>query len=182
MKNLIALFGESGSGKDYVAQKAEEEFNYYKIIRTTSRSPRGKESERSPYYFKDKFLLQQDITEYIEDYLEVGEFNGFIYTTHKNELKSNINIGCYDVGAIEQLLESKDINVIPIYTWASAKLRIMRQLNREPDPNIDEICRRYFDDKKQYANVSFDYFRIDNIISIEDTLNSLKIIIDKNIK
>ena len=182
MKNIIALFGESGSGKDFVANISSKKFKYHKVVRTTSRAPREQESQGDPYFFKDPYLLQKDIMENTEKYLEVGIFNTFIYATHADELRSDVNIGSYDVEAVDQLLQNQEINVIPVYVWAPAKLRMIRQLSRETDPDIDEICRRYFADKKKYDHFPFLYYKIDNTIKTDDIFQSLKDIVDKNIK
>ena len=38
----------------------------------------------------------------------------------------------------------------------------MRQLTREENPNVDEIIRRYDADKKDFKELYFQYFIVDN--------------------
>lgn len=182
MKVVIALFGESGSGKDYLSQKLHEKYGYHKIIRTTSRKIRERESEGNPYFFKNDVELYKDITENTMNYLEVGVFNGFIYATHKDSLKSQINVGCFDVDAVEQLLDNSEIYTIPIYVYTPDKIRIMRQLEREEEPDVSEICRRYFDDEKKYKNFNFDYYQLDNTRDINEVLSDVKNFIDNDLE
>jgi hypothetical protein len=47
-------------------------------------------------------------------------------------------------------MESKDIEVIPLLVDASDKTRLMRQLCREDNPNVDEIIRRFGADKQDF--------------------------------
>jgi hypothetical protein len=47
---------------------------------------------------------------------------------------------------------------------ASAKVRLMRSLNREENPDVDEIIRRYGTDKADFEpyNFEFDYITLNN--------------------
>jgi hypothetical protein len=50
------------------------------------------------------------------------------------------------------------------YIVTSDKTRLLRQLNRELCPNVDEIIRRYSTDKKDFENLNFSYTVIPNQI------------------
>lgn len=43
------------------------------------------------------------------------------------------------------------------YITASDKTRLLRQLNREGDPDVEEIIRRYSTDKKDFVGVDEDF-------------------------
>ena len=43
------------------------------------------------------------------------------------------------------------------YITATDKTRMLRQLNREGDPNVDEIIRRYKTDKEDFIDVDDDF-------------------------
>ena len=38
----------------------------------------------------------------------------------------------------------------------------MRSLNREKDPDCEEICRRFFTDKKDFDNILFESRKLNN--------------------
>jgi len=181
MKILIALFGESGSGKDSIAKKLEKEYGYHKIKRITSRPMREAESQGDPYLFVDANELRLDITENLDKYLEVGEFNGWLYTTHIDSLEKQINVGTYDIDAVRMLLSEEIVYVIPIYIYVDAKTRMLRLLNREESPDIDEICRRYQADKKDYGeSLGYSYDLVENV-DLEKAIKEIKEIVDSDL-
>jgi guanylate kinase len=162
MKTLIAIFGKSGSGKDSIARKLCEKYNYHKVKRITTRPMREGESQGDPYYFVSDMELQNDLTENLGSYLEVGYFNNWMYATHEDALEKDINIGTYDVDAVDILLQDKQVNVIPFFIYVDDKERMIRLLNRQENPDIDEICRRYVADKESYRDIGFEYYFIEN--------------------
>jgi guanylate kinase len=181
MKILIALFGESGSGKDSIARRLETEYGYHKVKRMTSRPMREGELQGDPYLFVDANELRLDITENVDKYLEVGQFNDWIYATHIDSLEKEINVGTYDIDAVRMLLSEKIVYVIPIYIYVDAKTRMLRLLNREESPNIDEICRRYQADKKDYrSGLGYIYDLVENI-DLEKAIKQIKEIVDSDL-
>ena len=54
-------------------------------------------------------------------------------------------------------------------------MRIIRQLNREEEPDCAEICRRFQTDEKDFDDLEFDYHVIRNE-SIEDMQSCVKIL------
>jgi len=162
MKTLIALFGKSGSGKDSIARKLCEKYDYHKVKRITTRPMREGEAQGEPYYFVDELELHYDLTENLEKYLEVGYFNNWVYATHADALEKEINIGTYDVDAVDILLQEKQINVIPFFIYVDDKERMIRLLNRQENPDIDEICRRHVADKEAYSKIDFSFYLIQN--------------------
>lgn len=45
---------------------------------------------------------------------------------------------------------------------AGAKTRLLRQLNRQDNPDVDEIVRRYGTDKKDFSAIDFDKLVLQN--------------------
>lgn len=182
MKVLIAIFGKSGTGKDTLVNACSSQLGYHKIKRMTSRPMRERESQGNPYLFVDDKSFQDDIFQNEQSYLEIGVFNDWIYGTHIDSLEGEINIGAFDVGAVEMMTESlqefsgmyKDKNyiIIPIYLLCNDKVRLIRQLTREDSPDTDEIVRRYTSEKEDYKKIPFEYTTLfsdgtkDEIISI----------------
>ena len=53
-----------------------------------------------------------------------------------------------------------DVTLFKVST--SPKTRMLRQLNREKSPDVDEINRRYLADKEEYSTIDFDYIELKN--------------------
>ena len=163
---VLALIGESGAGKDAFMQQIlkQNEFNFNEIVSCTSRPQREKEEYGVHYYFydKDEFLVkvrQGDMFEYTE-------FNGWMYGTSKDSIvKDKINIGVFNPEGIRSLISHNELDVFVVRVRASAKTRLLRQLNRQKNPDVDEIVRRYGTDKKDFVNIEFDNLALVN----EDT-------------
>ena len=54
------------------------------------------------------------------------------------------------------------IDVIVFRINCSDKTRLLRQLNREENPNVDEIIRRYKTDKEDFYDLEFSYKEVKN--------------------
>ena len=154
MYNILALIGEAGSGKDTILRcLIDDTKHYYKgklplheIISYTSRPPREKEVDGVNYHFitAEKFaemILQNQM-------FEATVFNEWCYGTGIESVKEDaINIGVFNPEGAATLLHDKRVNLVIIYIYADDKIRLIRQLNREAKPDIDEIIRRYKADK-----------------------------------
>ena len=165
---LIALFGPAGSGKDYIQKKAiKTEFGQKylsEIISYTTRPQRENEIDGVHYHFFSKI---DDFFGCIYDkkteWLEFTEFKGWYYGTPMTELKENrINIGVFNIAGINTILKNKHVECMPIYIKTLPKIRLLRQLQRENNPNCDEIIRRYSTDQKDFSNIPFTYYIIEN--------------------
>jgi guanylate kinase len=104
--------------------------------------------------------------------LEASEFRGWFYGTSIESLKEDyINIGVFNPEGILNLIETSatintQINILPIEIFSSDKERLIRQLNREKNPNCEEICRRFQTDNKDFLNfhtsIDIDLYAIEN--------------------
>jgi guanylate kinase len=159
---IIALFGEGGSGKDTMLGKLHYANPQYNIlVKTTTRDPRDYEIDGVHYHF----LSPEDFAIKVlnGDLIEVASFNNWFYGTDIHELKKDtINMGVFSIYGIECMLDDPRLEVYPIYIQASDKTRLLRSLNREQNPNCEEICRRFFADKKDFADIPFDYHVFNN--------------------
>ena len=159
---IIALFGEAGSGKDYIQKKImETDFgkeNLFEIISCTTRPPREGEIDGVHYHFKSS---QSEF--FSIPLLECTCFRKWWYGTSIDHLdKNKINIGVFNIKSINQILENEDIDCLPIRILCYDKLRLIRQLNREIDPDCIEICRRFQTDFKDFSDIPFRYRIIEN--------------------
>ena len=87
--------------------------------------------------------------------LECTEFNKWFYGTSYEALRSDcINIGVFNPAGVESMLHFPDIKVKVFYITASDKTRLLRQLNRESNPDVREIIRRYTADEIDFEDLS----------------------------
>lgn len=161
--NIIAIFGESASGKDTLQKELCKSTKYHKIISTTTRPKRQHEVEGIDYYF----VSAEDFAKKVMnlEMLEATQFNDWFYGTTLSALdKDIINVGVFNPQGIRCLLDDERLNIIPIYIASSPKTRLLRSLNREDNPDVDEIIRRYGVDKKDFLDTvsEFDAYIFDN--------------------
>ena len=156
---VIAICGKAGSGKDTIKKLLFETYsnsNLHKIIPTTTRPMREGESQGNPYMFTTKeqytfWLLGGHL-------VEATSFRDWFYGTHLNALDATkINIGVFNPEAIECLKKENRLDVTVVYIDASAKTRLLRQLTREGNPDVEEIIRRYGADEADFLELGLDY-------------------------
>ena len=161
MKKIIALIGEAGSGKDAILNRFSISDKYHELISYTTRPRRHGERDGVNYfYIDDKEFLQLKSEDF---FLETSEFNGWHYGTGLGSLVDNkINVGVFNPEGIRNLLKHPEIELRVVYVRASAKTRLIRQLNREQDPNIEEILRRFKADEADFKDLEFNYIEYFN--------------------
>lgn len=173
---IIALIGEAGSGKDTLMKEIlSQTKDLHEIISCTTRSPREGEINGINYYF----LTEEDFNQKIlnEEMLETTCFNNWFYGTSYDSLKSDcINIGVFNPDGIVSIMKHKDIKIMVYYIQANEKQRLLRQLNREENPNVKEIIRRYSTDLKDFKNLDFYYNILENN-TLDDLVHNTKTIL-----
>jgi guanylate kinase len=152
---------------------------FNEIISCTTRPMREGEAHGVNYYF----LTPDEFAEKIlnEEMLEAVSFNGWCYGTCYDTLRSDcLNIGVFNPNGIRTFLAMKDMNVKVFRVKCSDKERLLRQLNRENNPNVDEIIRRFGADKNDFADLEFEYIEVKNEtkedfeLAIEQIVSSLE--------
>lgn len=154
---IIALMGKAGSGKDTVLRKLMELYpdKLHEIVSCTTRPPREGEKNGINYYF----LTVEEFTEKVlnGDMIEATIFNDWHYGAMKSALDSEKwNIGVFNPDGIRCLQEEKDIELVTYWISACDKTRLIRQLEREENPDIDEIIRRFKTDKEDFNLMEMD--------------------------
>lgn len=91
-----------------------------------------------------------------------------------------INVGVFNPEGIRILSEDPRIDITPIQICASDKIRLLRSLNREDNPDCEEICRRFLADKKAFQYIDFDYDSFENETNEEISKEKIKKLINKN--
>jgi len=150
MYKIVALFGESGAGKDTTLKAVCENTDFNKIITCTTRPKRDYEVDGIDYHFLTIPQFSEKVLN--GDMIEATTFNeDWFYGTDIKTLKEDkINIGVFNPGSIECMFGNPDLELHLIYISASDKVRLLRNLNREANPDCREICRRFLADKKDF--------------------------------
>lgn len=155
MYKIVALMGKAGAGKDTI-QKGIMGLNdprFHGIVSCTTRPPRDYEKDGVDY----NFLTEEEF--HNQEMLETAEFRKWFYGTQMSALKEDkINIGVFNPTGIRSLLklEKKDkIKVLPILIETDDKERLIRQLEREHNPDVLEICRRFQTDFYDFESLLY---------------------------
>ena len=156
---VIAICGKSASGKDTYLQQMLNHLGdkVHEIISHTTRPPREGEVNGKNYYF----ITEENFTTKLanNEMLEWATYRNWYYGTAIEALnKDKINIGVFNRKGIESLSKREDIDLFVVLMLAGGKTRLLRSLNREEFPDVDEIVRRYQADEeewKEFKNFHF---------------------------
>lgn len=156
-KIIIAFVGEAGAGKDTCAQlvtkKLKEAYNLnaHFIVSCTTRPMRAGEQDGVNYHY---LTIDEFGTKVLNgDMLEATCFNDWFYGTSFEDLVDGINIGVFNPAGIEAIKDNPNIILKGYYIYCSPKERLIRQLQREENPNIEEIIRRYKTDLEDFEDI-----------------------------
>ena len=150
---VIALVGPSGCGKDTILNKvlgSNPEFQ--RVVSYTSRPMRETEKDGIAYHFTQP----ENFLDFFNNntIVETAVFNDWFYgTTYDCYSKEKINIGVYDPTRLEILLSNPQMDVVVYYVQARDNTRLIRQLSREDNPDIDEIFRRFKADRVDFCDI-----------------------------
>lgn len=187
---ILALFGKSGAGKDYLKNWMLDKYPVLTkgIVRLTTRKERYNEMNLVDY----NFVSAEDFASKLlsGELIEAEQFNNWFYGTSFSSLdKNKINIGCYSINAIETLFGDDRLEIFPIYIKSLDRIRLLRSLNRDPLTDCSEICRRFLADEKDfkdgyhfpftpyycYYNDDFTDITIDKLDIVKNILNEVKL-------
>lgn len=158
---VVAIMGKSASGKDTIQNKVCSRFSLHKIVSTTTRPMRECEQEGVDYFFVDDCEFAEKLINF--EMLEATDFRDWFYGTELKALNPDkINIGVFNPNGVRALLEDSRIELLVFYVISSNKERLIRSLNREENPDIDEIIRRYKTDEEDFYDIEFDFTPIIN--------------------
>lgn len=150
---VLILCGKAGCGKsslkDHLLSTYENIF--HNVITCTTRPKREGEENGIDYYFitEDEFKKQK------QKLIESCSFNDWYYGTPFTSLeRDKINLLVLNPAGIQKVKNNLSIDSKVIYLEVDDKERLIRQLNREKNPNVDEIVRRYTTDKNDFQNIN----------------------------
>jgi len=167
MKNkikIIAICGKSAAGKDTLLKEILklDRTDLHEIVSCTTRPPREGEVDGINYHF----LTNQEFADKIENgqMLEATVFRDWCYGTSLDSLKSDgINVGVFNLDGVDILLDNPKIDLYIVEVYAPDKLRLLRSLNREVNPDVKEIIRRYEADEKDFEGFNDAHYRVENL-------------------
>lgn len=163
MYKIIALIGEAGTGKDTLMQRILTDYplHFNEIISCTTRPKREGEVEGVNYYYLTPEEFAYEVLN--GNMLEATCFNDWFYGTPYDSLRSDCyNIGVFNPDGIRAMMGTPGIEPYVFKVVCSDKVRLLRQLYREDNPNVDEIVRRYSTDKVDFSDLEFEYTEINN--------------------
>jgi guanylate kinase len=152
MKKLIAVCGESASGKDALVELLLEKYpeTFHRKVSYTTRKPRPGELNGKDYHF----VTREEFFNLImtEQMIEAAEIGGEMYGTCINSLDNNkINVGIFDPQGLEILFDIKDIKLLPFYINTDERIRVRRSLDR--GTSIDDIYKRLKEDRRLFDGI-----------------------------
>ncbi len=164
---IIAIMGKAGAGKDTLLHALLEEPVFKdatSIVSCTTRPIREYEEDGVDYHF----LTTKEFTEQIlsGEMIEATVFNTWCYgTSIKNLSKDKINIGVFNPEGVELLKGRDNVALAVIYIEANDKDRLLRQLNRENEPDCHEIIRRFGADEEDFSETEIDFISPDLFVT-----------------
>lgn len=174
---IIALIGPAGCGKDTLLNEVlnTSDTQFHRIVHVTTRPKRSYEIDGKDYHFiTEKQFLEKLLNNQM---VECAEFNGWFYGTLEEDLSSNgINIGTFTPIALDALATHPQIAAKVFYIDVPDRIRLIRQLERDENVDVNEVVRRYKADKEDFADLSdFVYTTLPNATEKDKKLNLEKI-------
>lgn len=154
---IIALIGQAGAGKDSIMREVVKRCpGLHEIVSCTTRPMREGEKHGVNYFY----LTNEEFAERVINgqMFESTIFNDWCYGTSVDSVDETVvNIGVFNPDGIDILSQNPMVDLTVCYVHATDKNRLMRQLTREENPNVDEIIRRYKADKEDFWDLEFEY-------------------------
>lgn len=152
---IIAICGKAGSGKDTILQRVVAACpQLHEIVSCTTRPMREGEADGINYFYLTGEQFGEKVLR--GEMLEATCFNDWFYGTSYDSLRSDcVNIAVLNPEGIDSIIAHKNIEMVVFYVEAKDKTRLLRQLNRETDPDLYEIIRRFRADELDFEDLDF---------------------------
>lgn len=148
---IFCLVGQSASGKSTIERNLEE-MGFPRIISYTTRPPRKGETQGVAYHFIDYQTFHELKDEGF--FAETAQYRDWWYGLSLDGLdyQENVYIVVVTVHGYEELLKivGKE-NITAIHIKVDERERMIRQLERGDE--VDEVIRRIYTDRNDFAGV-----------------------------
>lgn len=154
---ILCIMGKAGAGKDTIMGKILNLFpeKFVPVVSFTSRPKRENEIDGINYHFISKSNFIEKIKN--NSMIEWTCFNNWYYGTAQESFsKDKINICVCNPEGVRHF-KKLGFDIMPIYIDVKDKTRLLRQLEREDNPNVAEIIRRYSADEKDFENLEYEF-------------------------
>lgn len=147
---MLAIIGESASGKSSVARYLVNNLGFNNIITYTTRKPRKGEINGIDYHFINKLQFEHLST--LGSFAEAAEYNGWCYGSVKNDYDedSDNKIAVLTPHGIRQI-KKNGISIYVVYIKIPRRDRLIKILQR--GDNIEEAYRRNLSDVGQFDGI-----------------------------
>jgi guanylate kinase len=180
-KIVINIMGKSGAGKSVIKKKIlEKRPNFHEVVTCTTRPIREGEKNGVDYFFYSEIEMANKIMD--NEMIECVVFNDWTYgTSHEGLVEDAVNIGVWNPEGGEYLNQEPGIHCINFLIDALPKVRIIRTLEREENPDIEEIFRRYKADERDFSDIDINYFIVQNDgkKTVDEIADQILFIVDK---
>jgi guanylate kinase len=181
--NIFIISGPSGAGEDSIIEGLKKFFKIERIVTTTTRAMRSKESQGNPYCFisRENFIARRDSNEFVE---WAEQYNGNLYGVTKKEIERVKNSGHIGTWKIEWkgVMTAKKIFPEIISIFINAPLAVLENRIHHRD-NVSEgyIKERmkYTEEWLNHKNI-YDYEIINEEGKLEETIKKVADIIKKH--
>src|SRR5690625_1912488 len=130
---MIVIIGASASGKTEISKILVENYNYTKLVTTTTRPMRVNEINHKDYHFISKEEFEQGLRN--NEFLEHTIYNDNYYGINKKDVNDNALV-IVDPNGANVLIDKLNENAFVVYVKTDKKIRKDRMIKRKDDINI----------------------------------------------
>jgi guanylate kinase len=180
LNKLYCLLGKSASGKSTIERLLEEK-GLKRLISCTTRPMREKEQHGVDYFY----ISEQEFESLKNNnkLLEHTEYRGWHYGLSIEQINMDDDkdyIAVIEPHGYRMIKEQLGDKAVGIYITVQDKERLIRALNREIFPDVDEVVRRFISDKELFKGIEKDIdYIFDNWYSYE-VVNQIMKVVEEN--
>lgn len=145
---MIALLGESASGKSTIEKELINTYGLKKIVSYTTRQPRIGEEDGVDYHFVTDAEFEEMLHE--NYFAEHATYNNWRYGIAKNDCRDD-RVCVITPHGLRMLKKLKELNIYSFYINVPRRDRLIQILKRGDD--IEESYRRNISDVGQYDGI-----------------------------
>lgn len=179
---LIVISGPSGVGKDTVLQLMKERglpFDF--VVTVTTRPPRENEIHGKDYWFvsKEEFARMIEADQLIEYAFVYGDYKGIPRRDVSKALASGKDVVLrIDVQGAETIRKLAP-DALLIFLTTGSEEELVRRLETRKTETMEELKLRIATARKELQRLeAFDYVIINHEFRLDETVNSIRAIID----